>query len=215
MGQPVEHAVYLNRTGFPIPECLKLTERERTILNRYGHWMRALVEKQIDPNTPEQCHFVGVARGELDATSEFERLWMKCVDAKRPTRLTDHFARLVSAREAVCELREEYVARRDELLAPLREQLAALEAEFAGRIAETQAEAARIEAETRAAVLAHGAGFSHAGIRATVARPRISWDNTGMAAYLETHPEVAVHRRVGKPVVALRFDTPVHEVERL
>ena len=46
-------------------------------LERYGAWLNALATGVISPETPEQAHFVSVARGRDQARTPFERLWMK------------------------------------------------------------------------------------------------------------------------------------------
>ncbi len=210
MTLPADHAALLRRKDFPVPEG-GLAPDERDLLARYGHWMQALAEGRIAPTTPDQEQFIRAARGDAEPRSPFEAVWVKRQALLRPPEtadpigLADRFQRLQAARAAAAYARAEREARRAVLLAPLKPALDALEGEYAARIEEIDAEAARLEAEAREAVLAHGASFRHAGINATFSRGRVTWDGKGLAEYMEQNPEVGVYRRVGKPVVALRF----------
>jgi hypothetical protein len=71
-----------------------------------------------------------------------------------------------------------------------------------------QEETTRAEAEAKDAVLAYGAGFRYGRIQARYARGRVSWDGRGLARYMESHPEIGVFRRVGKPSVTFVLRPP-------
>ncbi len=182
------------------------------MLARYGYWLEALASGALAPITPEQQQFVRVARGDAEPQSAFEVVWVKCrrVAAPAPPQvgpleLTDRLARLVAARAAAVTAQDEYSARRVAIMEQVRSQLDALDAEFANRLAATGDESARLEAEAREAVLAYGASFRHAGVHALYARGRVTWDSKGLARYMESHPDVGEFRRVGVPLVSLRF----------
>lgn len=214
MSMPADHTALIQRTGFPVPATAALDAAERGLLARYGYWLEALAGGELAPTTPEQAQFVRVARGEAEPRSAFEVAWVKYRRAAGvpgragPLEVAERLARLAAARRAATATQEEYSARRVAILEQVRAQLDALDAEFAERLAATAEEATRLEAEVRAAVLAHGAGFRHAGIQASYSRGRVTWDTPGLTAYMTTHPEVAKFRKVGAPVVSLRFRVP-------
>jgi hypothetical protein len=183
------------------------------LLARYGYWLEALATGALAPSTPEQLQFLRVCRGEAEPRSAFEVAWAKHQWAAEPARpragpmeLAAHLERLQAARAAALAVQEAYAARRATILERVRPLLETLDAEFADRLRATQAEASRLEAEAREALLAFGASFRHAGVHAVYCRPRVTWDSRGLARYVETHPEVAELRRVGKPSVSLRFE---------
>jgi hypothetical protein len=186
---------------------------ERELLSRYGYWLEALATAALSPSTAEQIQFVRVARGEAEPRSAFEVAWAKnrwAAGSARPRvgpmELAGRLERLQAARIAAVAVHEEYDERRTAIMEQVRPLLEELDAEFSERLRTTGEEASRLEAEAREAVLAFGASFRHAGVRAVYARPRITWDSRGLIQYMETHPEVAEFRRVGKPSVSLRFD---------
>jgi hypothetical protein len=210
MPLPADHADLLKRTGFPVPDG-DFTAQEREILSKYGHWMQALAGGDITPLTPEQERFILAARGEADPASAFDVAWAKLRRAAErpasgPLELSALFDYLRAARREAAAARTEHEARRAALLEQIRPQLDALDAELADRLETAASEAARVEAEVRAAILAQGASFKHAGIQATFYRGRVSWDNKGLAEYMRDHPEIEAYRKVGQPTVSLRFE---------
>ena len=52
-------------------------ETEVELLSRYGFWLEALVQRQIQPITPAQERFVMMHAGEAEPESAFERAWWK------------------------------------------------------------------------------------------------------------------------------------------
>jgi len=64
-----------------IIRCVKLhdlfTEEEIDLLKRYGNWMKALMDGEIEPDTERQKHFVKVCRGEIEPETPYERIWMR------------------------------------------------------------------------------------------------------------------------------------------
>jgi hypothetical protein len=215
MGIPAEHAALLRRGAYPVHPAAALDDREKELLSRYGYWLEALAAGALAPSTPEQTQFVRVARGEAEPRSAFEVAWAKHRGAAVPApprvgpmELAGRLERLQAAREAAAAVVAEYEQRRAAILEQVRPQLEALEADFADRLETVRGEASELEAEAREAVLAFGASFRHGGIHAVYNRPRVTWDSQGLARYVETHPEVAEFRRVGKPSVSLRFQAP-------
>ena len=213
MGMPPEHAALLRRGGYPIHPAARLDDRERELLSKYGYWLEALARGTLSPSTPEQKQFVRVTRGEAEARSPFEVAWTKhqrAVLAPQPgigpMELMGLLEKLQAARAAAVPVREEYAERRAAILEQVKPLLEALDTEFADYLRASDEEVSRLEAEARAAVLAFGASFRHAGVRALYARARVTWDSHRLARYIETHPELAEFRRIGKPSVSLRFD---------
>jgi uncharacterized protein YifE (UPF0438 family) len=74
-----EHRRFLAKKQFFIPgsAAAQLSEPERVLLARYGHWLEALANGVLPPDTPAQRRFVRAARGEVNAASEFEVAWVK------------------------------------------------------------------------------------------------------------------------------------------
>lgn len=75
---PVEHRAYLQRRPFvfgcstsifPADELQALAER--------GNWLEALASGVIQPVTPEQEHFLRVAREQAEPTTVCERAWLR------------------------------------------------------------------------------------------------------------------------------------------
>lgn len=54
-----------------------LANSERNLLSRYGAWLQALAESELEPITPQQLNFVEVCRGRAEPRSEFELVWVK------------------------------------------------------------------------------------------------------------------------------------------
>lgn len=213
MNMSPEHASLLRREPYPIHPAAVLDHRERQLLSRYGYWLEALATGTLSPSTPEQVQFVRVARGEAEPRSAFEVAWTKHNAAASPVRtvvgpmeLAERLERLQAARAAAVPVQKEYAEHQAAILEQVRPLLEALDAEYANRLRASSEEVSRLEAEARAAVLAYGASFRHPGVHAVYTRPRVTWDSRGLARYMETHPEVAEFRRVGKPSVSLRFD---------
>jgi uncharacterized protein YifE (UPF0438 family) len=198
-----------------------LDDAERELLSRYGYWLEALATGTLSPSTPEQTQFVRVAQGQAEPRSAFEVAWAKHQRAARPAQprvgpmeLAGRLETLQAARAALAPIQEEYEERRAAIMEQIRPLLETLDAEFTDRLRATREEVSRLEAEARAAVLAYGASFRHAGVRAVYTRPRVTWDSRRLARYMETHPEVGEFRRIGQPSVSLRFDAPAKATER-
>jgi hypothetical protein len=211
MDTPAQQITPLQRTNYPVPASARLTDQERGLLTRYGYWLEALATGSVSPTTPEQMQFVRVAQEGEEPQSAFEVAWVKCRQAvTTPTppgrrELAMIFNKLMVARTALANTKDEYSALRIAILEQVREQLDALDAGFADRLADTEAEATRLEAEARQAVVDHGASFWHEGVHAVYTRSRVTWDGKGLAAFAETHPEVTRFRKVSAPSVSLRY----------
>jgi hypothetical protein len=212
MSLPADHTALLQRKGFPVPPGGDLSDQERALLAKYGHWLEALAGGSLAPLTPEQEQFVRVARGEAEPRSPFEVAWGKlrradalAVPRVGPLELTELLARLQKARDEAAAVRDEHSTLRERILEEVRPLLEALDAEYAGQFAATGEAVGQLEAQVREAVLTFGASFRHGGIGAVFNRGRVTWDGKGLSRYVEEHPEVGAFRRVGAPSVSLRY----------
>jgi uncharacterized protein YifE (UPF0438 family) len=53
------------------------SQEETELLSRYGFWLEALAQGDVQPLTPAQQRFVEVHKGEAEPESTFERAWWK------------------------------------------------------------------------------------------------------------------------------------------
>lgn len=76
----------LKYLGKPILDINSLgnifSEEELKIINKYGAWMEALADREIEPITPEQKRFVDVSVGIAEPKSEYEKIWIKIFHAR-------------------------------------------------------------------------------------------------------------------------------------
>lgn len=211
MPTPPDHAELLRRTDYPVPPTAPLTDAERQIVGRFGYWMEALTVGAIAPATPDQEHFVLAVRGMEEPTSAFELAWVKARETAThspPTSLTDTAKRLEETRTAFLTAQREYAFRQMDITAKVRPELDALDAELLPRVKALQEELARLEAALKEGVRAGGRSFYHRSFRVLYSRPRVTFDSKGLQVYAETHPEVNRFRKVGQPVVSLRYGSP-------
>jgi len=219
MGLPIDHTALLRQHDFVVPANNGLDERERLLLLRYGRWLEALSTGILQALTPEQEHFVRVARGDEEPITDLERAWVKLSQLRAqsdtsgtfrsggvaPLEAASRIARLAEAKRYVTELRDEYEHRRESVLEQVRAQLEALDAEFGDKLREADEEVSRLEDEVKEAVREAGESVKHEGIHAIYMRGRVTWDSRGLSSYAETHPEVLDFRRVGNPSVSIRY----------
>ncbi|WP_372378322.1 DUF413 domain-containing protein [Vibrio natriegens] len=77
-----EHMEYRKLTFKPnVPEALFSSE-EQKILSTYGSWFAALMRGDIVPETEEQERFVKASLGQIEPTSEYEKLWVRYLKRK-------------------------------------------------------------------------------------------------------------------------------------
>jgi len=55
---------------------------EREILEKYGHWFKALISGELEPYTEKQRLFIEVAKGERQPVSVEEKTWFKYTKRK-------------------------------------------------------------------------------------------------------------------------------------
>jgi uncharacterized protein YifE (UPF0438 family) len=220
MGLPTDHAALLRQHDFVIPANNGLDERERFLLLRYGRWLEALSTGMIPALTPEQEHFVRVARGSEEPRTDFERAWVKLSQPRGrsdttqslhsgcvgPLEVSSRLAQLAEAKRYAAEIHVEYDNRRAAVMEQIRTQLEALDAEFGEMLREADEEVVRLEGEVKEAVRAVGESVKLEGIHAIYYRGRLTWDSRGLSRYAETHPDVLEFRRVGNPSVSIRYN---------
>ena len=205
MSAPLDHAALLARRDFVLPPG-EYTPAERELLAKFGRWFEALATGAILPTTPGQEQFVDCAAGRREPETDSERAW-RTVLHHRGVRFNvgETFRALAQARAERAALEEEYAAARSAVLAQVKDQLAAVDEAFASRLAEAAEAATAAEQAARDIVLRTRKSVHLAGIRATYSAPRVSWDTPKLEVYAQIHPEVLAFRKIGKPIVSLRF----------
>lgn len=224
MGLPIEHTALLRQHDFVIPAHYELDERERLLLLRYGRWLEALSAGTLQALTPEQEHFVRVARGSDEPSTEFEHAWVKLARLRTQSRATDRqhsasigpmeaagrVAELAEAKRRASAIHAEYEQRRELVLDQVRAQLEAVDAEFCEQLRAAAEEVSQLEDEVREAVREAGQSVKQEGIHVLYMRGRVTWDNGELSRYAEMHPELLEFRRIGKPSVSIRYKATNH-----
>lgn len=90
------------------------------------------------------------------------------------------------------------------LPAEVKARLAEIEAEFESKAETASGKISALEAEIKADVLAKGETVKGGKFQAVWNKGRQSWDDKGLGAYAETHPEVMQFRKQGEPSVTIR-----------
>lgn len=205
MTPPSDHAAYLARDDFVVPPG-DFTPAESDTLTRYGRWMEALASGAIAPTTPTQEHFVRAARGEVEPSTDFERVWAKVQGERAVTEeVVRKFQALRGAKAHAALLEAEYLAARRQVLASVREQLDAVDMAFAEQIQAAADAAAAAEKEARELALKLRRSAGIAGVKVAYHPGRVTWDDEKLTAFAQFHPELMAFRKVGKPWVSLRF----------
>jgi uncharacterized protein YifE (UPF0438 family) len=221
MSTPADHADWLRRGGFPVPADPTLDDADRGILAKFGHWMEALTNGTLTPVTPDQERFLRVHRSEEVPTTPFEVAWVKLLavrhahahapaalrPASSPHQLNQLFARLEAIRAERTAAQREYVFRKLDIMAPVQDQLTALEAEAEPRMKQLEEAVVATEQAVRQAVVAFGRSHNYGRVRAVYSRGRVTFDSKGLQEYLITHPEIEQFKKVGNPIVSIRYDT--------
>jgi uncharacterized protein YifE (UPF0438 family) len=221
MTTPVDHQDWLRRGEYPVPAGGDLTDSERQLLVRFGHWMNALTNGTLAPVTPDQERFLRVYRGEEPPTTPFEVAWHKLhrilttaaelAKPVSPFELSNLFARLEAVRAEALAAQQRYTFRRLDVLAKVQPELDAIDYELGPELKTLADQMAKAEAAVRAAVLAYGQSFSHGCVKATYSRGRVTYDSQLLQQYAETHPEVNRFKKVSRPIVSLRYITAGEE----
>lgn len=221
MSTPTDHAEWLRKGGFPVPNDPMLDDTDRGLLAKFGHWMEALTNGTLAPATPDQERFLRVHRSEEAASTPFEVAWVKLLAVRhahahapaalRPAVNVNHLNQLFAALEAVraeaLAAQREYAFRRLDVMAAVQPQLDAIDAEMTPRLKQLAERMAAAELAVRQAVLAFGRSHYRGRVKATYYRPRVTFDNKGLQEYAVTHPEIERFKKVGNPTVALKYES--------
>lgn len=204
---PPAHAALLRREDYPVPPNALVSDADRKALTRYGYWLDALANGSIAPATPEQERFVRVTKGLEPPTSAFEHAWVNLHrPAPTPAELAATAAELHEVRQTALAAQQEFAFRQIDVMATVQPQLDAIQAEMQAKLKPLQAEVERLEAALKDGVRRRGSSFWHRGVRVTYSKPRITFDNKALQQYAETHPDINQFRKVGQPIVTLRYD---------
>jgi hypothetical protein len=215
MTTPADHQDWLRRDGYLVPPGADLTDPERQLLSKFGHWMEALTSGQLGPVTADQERFLRVHHGEEAPSTPFELAWMKLRAIRSsqlkpvvgPLELTNLFARLEAARSAGLALQQKYTFRRLDILAKVQPELDAVDAEMTPEMKAMADQMLQAENAAREAVLAYGQSFHHGAVRASYSRGRVTFDNKSLQQYAEVHPEINQFKKVSQPIVSLRYNS--------
>lgn len=82
--QKAQHLSYLSDKGSFKIDCKVAIfgEDEIEILEKYGHWFKALISGELEPYTEKQKLFIEVAKGEREPISIEEKTWFKYTKRK-------------------------------------------------------------------------------------------------------------------------------------
>lgn len=220
MSTPADHADWLRKGGFPVPNDPTLDDADRTILSKFGHWMEALTNGTLRPHTPDQERFLRVHRSEEPPTTPFEVAWVKLLAVRhahshapaalRPAltepQLNQLFAQLEAVRAEALAAQREYAFRRLDVMAAVQPQLDQIDADMTPRLKQLADRLATAELAVRQAVLAFGRSHTRGRVRVVFSKPRVTFDSKGLQEYAVTHPEVEKFKKVGNPIVSIRYD---------
>jgi hypothetical protein len=197
-----------------------LDHTDREVLSKFGHWMEALTNGTLKPVTPDQERFLRVHRNEEPASTPFEVAWVKLLavrhaHARSPAALPEAmteallnqlFAQLEAVRGEAMAAQREYAFRRLDVMATVQPQLDAIDADMTPRLKQLAERMAAAEQAVRHAVLAFGRSHTRGRVKATYSRGRVTFDSKGLQEYAVTHPEIEKFKKVGNPIVSLRYE---------
>lgn len=124
----------------------------------------------------------------------------------RPARdyVAEKLERLSNLRNAAEFTRLDYETKRTQILKQVQAELDSLDSEYKPVMEAVQENIAGLENEIKTDVLLYGESVTGGMYRATYTKGRVSWDNSGIEMYAESHPEVLQFRKQGQPIVSLR-----------
>jgi hypothetical protein len=216
-----DHAEWLKKGGFPVPNDPMLDDADRGILSKFGHWMEALTNGTLKPTTPDQERFLRVHRSEEPASTPFEVAWVKLLAVRhahtnapaalRPAltdaQLNQMFAALEAVRTEALAAQREMAFRQLDVMATVQPQLDAIEAEMKPRLMRLAERMAAAELAVKQAVLTHGRTYNRGRVKATYYRGAVTFDNKGLQEYAATHPEIEQFKKVGQPRVTIKYES--------
>lgn len=221
MSTPADHADWLRKGGFPVPNDPTLNDTDRGILSKFGHWMEALTNGTLRPQTPDQERFLRVHRSEEPPTTPFEVAWVKLLAVRhahahsptaiQPTlteaQLNQLFAQLEAVRMEALAAQREYAFRRLDVMATVQSQLDAIDTDMTPRLKQLADRMTAAELAVRQAMLTFGKSYWRGRVKATYSRGRVTFDSKALQEYAVTHPEIEKFKKVGNPIVSIRYET--------
>ena len=224
MSIPAEHLPYLQQHGYT-PRCPdEFSKEETALLHKYGHWLEALATGWIAPATPEQSHFLRVARGEAEPKTPFEHVWRKLSGqsdtSSHPASTDEHLPadaipadegtgsrldQLAELRRYADEIHTRKEAERAAVLRTVQAQLEAIDAKYARPLAEADQAVAELEAEVKAEVLKVGKSLRQGPVQAVFFRGSVTWDSRGLTEYAQSNPALEQFRKIGSPRVVIKY----------
>lgn len=216
-----DHADWLRRDGYPVPQDADLTDAERQLLGKFGYWMTALSDGVISPSTPDQERFLRVHRGEETPGTPFEVAWVKLLAVRHahahapaalrpaltPNQLDQLFIQLEAVRAEALAAQREYAFRRLDVMAAVQPQLDAIDTDMTPRLKQLAERLAAAELAVKQAVLTFGRSYWKGRVKVNYSRGRVTFDSKGLQEYAVTHPEVEQFKKVGNPIVSIRYET--------
>jgi hypothetical protein len=214
MGVPADHLPYLQRKDYAPTQPRDFSGEETVLLRNYGRWMEALAAGWIKPATPDQAHFVQVARGEAEPRTPFEQVWRKLhsgtpddhadaaplVDASWPK-----LDQLAEVRRYADEILARKEAERAAVLRTVQAELDAIEQKYAQPIEEANQAVAELETEVKAEVLEQGHSRRAGPVQAIYYRGAVTWDSKALVEYARGNPAIEQFRKQGAPRVVIRY----------
>jgi uncharacterized protein YifE (UPF0438 family) len=218
---PADHAEWLRKGGFPVPNDPTLADADRTILSKFGHWMEALTNGTLRPATPDQERFLRVHRGDETPGTPFEVAWVKLLAVRHahahapaalrpaltPNQLDQLFIQLEAVRADALAAQREYAFRRLDVMAAVQPQLDDIDADMTPRLKQLAERLAAAELAVRQAVLTFGRSHYRGRVKAMYYRGAVTFDGKALQQYAETHPEIEQFKRVGQPRVTIKYET--------
>lgn len=221
MSTPADHAEWLRKGGFPVPNDPTLADADRTILSKFGHWMEALTNGTLRPATPDQERFLRVHRGEETPGTPFEVAWVKLLAVRHahahapaalrpaltPNQLDQLIFQLEAIRAEALAAQREYAFRRLDVMSAVQPQLDAIDTDMTPRLKHLAERLAAAELAVKQAVLTFGRSYWRGRVKVNYSRGRVTFDSKGLQEYAVTHPEVEKFKKVGNPIVSIRYET--------
>jgi hypothetical protein len=114
----------------------------------------------------------------------------------------DQLKTLYSVRDVLQEEKQSLI--NDFLPPEIKNHLEDIEAEYCQKTETANEKITALEEEIKNETLKYGETVKTSGIMAIWNQGRVSWDNTGLVSYAESHPEVLTFQKEGEPSVTIR-----------
>jgi hypothetical protein len=124
-----------------------------------------------------------------------------------PRQLDQLLGVLEGVRAEVLAAQQEYAFRRLDAMAPVQPQLDQIDTDMTPRLKQLAERLAAAELAVKQAVLAFGRSYWKGRVKVNYSRGRVTFDSKGLQEYAVTHPEVEKFKKVGNPIVSIRYDS--------